>query len=158
MTWVSYGVSTTLAASFVSRMASFPQASAQQRPSALRVLLRVSLGELIAGPIVSHMANDAFNAVAHPIRRAIVERLAHGPATVGVVSRGFCVSKPTISKHVKVLENAGVVVRRVEGRTHRLDLNVEPLAEAASWFDSQRAIWTRMFGAVDDLLNERRQR
>jgi DNA-binding transcriptional ArsR family regulator len=102
------------------------------------------------------MANDAFRAVAHPIRRGIVERLARGPATVGVATRGFGVSKPTISKHLKVLEAAGVVARTVEGRTHQLDLNVAPLIEAAEWFDQQRVVWTRMFDAVDDLLNSRK--
>jgi DNA-binding transcriptional ArsR family regulator len=95
--------------------------------------------------------------VAHPIRRGIVERLARGPATVGVVTRGFGVSKPTISKHLKVLERAGVVVRTVEGRTHQLELNVVPLIEAADWFDRQRVVWTRMFDAVDDLLREQKK-
>ena len=103
------------------------------------------------------MANNAFGAVAHPIRRGIVERLAQGPATVGVATRGFGVSKPTISKHIKVLEQAGVVVRTVEGRTHWLALNVAPLDEAADWFDRQRAVWTRMFDAVGDVLNSRRE-
>jgi DNA-binding transcriptional ArsR family regulator len=103
------------------------------------------------------MANDAFTAVAHPIRRGIVERLAHGPATVGVATRGFGVSKPTISKHVKVLERAGVVVRTVEGRTHQLELNATPLTEAAEWFDRQRVIWTRMFDAVNAVLDSRRE-
>lgn len=104
------------------------------------------------------MANDAFRAVAHPIRRGIVERLARGPATVGVATRGFGVSKPTISKHLKVLEHAGVVVRTVQGRTHQLELNVAPLNEAAEWFERQRVVWTRMFDAVDDLLNSRKER
>jgi DNA-binding transcriptional ArsR family regulator len=103
------------------------------------------------------MANDAFRAVAHPIRRGIVERLAQGPATVGVATRHFGVSKPTISKHLKVLERAGVVVRTVEGRTHQLELNVAPLNEAAEWFERQRVVWTRMFDAVDDLLNSRKE-
>jgi DNA-binding transcriptional ArsR family regulator len=103
------------------------------------------------------MANDAFRAVAHPIRRGIVERLARGPAAVGVVTRGFGVSKPTISKHLKVLERAGVVVRTVQGRTHQLELNVAPLNEAAEWFERQRVVWTRMFDAVDDLLNSRKE-
>jgi DNA-binding transcriptional ArsR family regulator len=103
------------------------------------------------------MANNAFRAVAHPIRRGIVERLARGPATVGVATRDFGVSKPTISKHLKVLERAGVVVRTVEGRTHQLELNVAPLNEAAEWFERQRVVWTRMFDAVDDLLNSRKE-
>ena len=100
------------------------------------------------------MANDPFSAVAHPLRRRIVERLAHGPATVGVVTRGFGVSKPTVSRHLKVLENAGVVVRTVRGRAHHLDLNLAPLVEASDWFDRQRVVWSRMFDAVDDLLRE----
>lgn len=103
------------------------------------------------------MANDPFRALAHPIRRGIVERLARGPASVGVVTRDFGVSKPTISKHLKVLEEAGVVVRRVEGRTHRLDLNVAPLVEAADWFERQRTVWSRMFDAAEDLIADREE-
>jgi DNA-binding transcriptional ArsR family regulator len=95
--------------------------------------------------------------VAHPIRRRIVERLADGPATVGVATRGFGVSKPTISKHVKVLERAGVVVRSVEGRTHQLRLEPKALSDAAEWFDRQRIVWERMFDAVDELLSEPRK-
>ena len=100
------------------------------------------------------MGNDPFRAVAHPIRRGIVERLARGPATVGVATRGFGVSKPTISKHLRVLEDAGVVVRTVEGRTHRLRLRPAALSGAADWFARQRAVWERLFDAVDDLLSE----
>lgn len=103
------------------------------------------------------MANDPFRAVAHPIRRGIVERLARGPATVGAVTGDFGVSKPTISKHLKVLEDSGVVIRRVEGRTHRLDLDLAALLEAADWFDRQRAVWSRMFDAAEDLLAERKE-
>lgn len=56
-----------------------------------------------------------------------------------------------------MLEREGVVVRTVEGRTHQLELNVAPLNEAAEWFDRQRVVWTRMFDAVDELLNSRKQ-
>jgi len=102
------------------------------------------------------MVNDAFGALANPIRRGIVERLAHGPAAVGVATGGFKVSKPAISRHLKVLEEAGVVVRTVEGRTHRLDLNVAALEEAAGWLERQRAVWDRMFDAVEYHLDSRR--
>ena len=102
------------------------------------------------------MVNDPFRALAHPIRRGIVERLATGPATVSVATAGFGVSKPAISKHVKVLEQSGVVTRVVEGRTHRLSLDTHALAEAAEWMDRQRAVWERMFDVVDDYLKEER--
>ena len=72
------------------------------------------------------MANDAFKALAHPLRRDIVERLSGRVASVGEVTRDFGVSKPTISRHLKVLEEAGVVNRVIDGRTHRLALRLRP--------------------------------
>ena len=100
------------------------------------------------------MVNDPFRALSHPIRRGIVERLATGPATVGEVTRGFGVSKPAITKHLKVLEETGVVTRVVEGRTHRLSLETSALGEAAEWMDRQRALWGRLFDVVDEYLKE----
>jgi DNA-binding transcriptional ArsR family regulator len=100
------------------------------------------------------MVNDPFKALSHPIRRGIVERLAGGPATVGEVSRGFGVSKPAITKHLKVLEETGVVTRVVDGRTHRLSLEPKALDGAADWMDRQRALWERLFDVVDEYLKE----
>jgi DNA-binding transcriptional ArsR family regulator len=100
------------------------------------------------------MVNDSFRALSHPIRLEIVERLAAGPATVGEVTRGFDVSKPAISKHLKVLEETGVVTRVIEGRTHRLTLEPGALEEAADWMDRQRALWGRLFDVVDEYLKE----
>jgi DNA-binding transcriptional ArsR family regulator len=100
------------------------------------------------------MVNDPFRALSHPIRRGIVERLAGGPATVGVATRGFGVSKPAISRHLRVLEETGVVRRVVEGRTHRLSLEPDVLSVAADWMDLQRARWTRLFDVVDEYLQE----
>jgi DNA-binding transcriptional ArsR family regulator len=102
------------------------------------------------------VTNDSFRALAHPLRRGIVERLAHGPATVGEATGSFGVSKPTISRHVKMLEDAGIVVRTIDGRTHRLSLDLDALGEAVDWIDRQRAIWGRMFDAVDDYLKDQR--
>jgi DNA-binding transcriptional ArsR family regulator len=104
------------------------------------------------------MANDTFKALAHPLRRDIVERLSGGVATVGEVTRGFGVSKPTVSRHLKLLEEAGVVGRVIEGRTHRLALRPEALAEASGWMDSQRERWERLFDVVGEYLEERRER
>jgi len=100
------------------------------------------------------MVNNPFKALSHPIRRGIVERLAVGPATVGEVTEGFGVSKPAISKHLKVLEESGVVSRVVEGRTHRLSLEPAVLDEAADWMERQRALWGRLFDVVDEYLKE----
>ena len=102
------------------------------------------------------MANDTFSALAHPIRREIVARLSNGAATVGDASRGLGVSKPTISRHLKLLEDAGVVTRVVDGRTHRLGLRPEALADAAEWIEQQRARWDRLFDVVGDYLQEGR--
>jgi DNA-binding transcriptional ArsR family regulator len=103
------------------------------------------------------MVNDPFKVLAHPIRRGIVERLTSGPATVGEATAGFGISKPAISRHLKVLEDAGVVVRTIEGRTHRLGLDPTPLTEAVDWIERQRALWERMFDAVDDYLDAREE-
>jgi DNA-binding transcriptional ArsR family regulator len=103
------------------------------------------------------MANDAFRALAHPIRRDIVQRLADGPATVGEATRNLGVSKPTLSRHLKVLEEAGVVVRVIDGRTHRLSLDVEPLEEAETWLARQRAHWARVLDVVEEYLQEQRE-
>ena len=83
-----------------------------------------------------------------------MERLAAGPATVGDVTGGFGVSKPAITKHLKVLEQTGVVRREVVGRTHRLSLEPVVLDEAADWMDHQRALWARLFDVVDEYLKE----
>ena len=99
--------------------------------------------------------NDSFRALAHPIRRTIVERLAEGPANVGEATGGLGVSKPAISKHLKVLEESGVVTRVIEGRTHRLSLDPSALEGAAEWMDEQRARWERLFDVVDIYLKEK---
>lgn len=102
------------------------------------------------------MANDAFSALAHPLRRQIVERLSGGPATVGAVTRDLGVSKPTISRHLRTLEEASVVSRVVVGRNHRLALRSETLAEAERWIEDQRTRWEGMFDAVAEYLEEGR--
>jgi DNA-binding transcriptional ArsR family regulator len=104
------------------------------------------------------MANDTFKALAHPLRREIVERLSGGVATVGEVTRDFGVAKPTVSRHLKMLEEAGLVTRVIDGRTHRLVLRPEALGEASAWLESQRERWERLFDVVGEYLQERKER
>jgi DNA-binding transcriptional ArsR family regulator len=103
------------------------------------------------------MANDPFKALAHPLRRDIVERLSGGSATVAEVTGHLGVSKPTISRHLRTLEEAGVVSRVIDGRTHRLSLQPGTLAETSQWIDSQRVRWERLFDVVGDYLEERKE-
>jgi DNA-binding transcriptional ArsR family regulator len=104
------------------------------------------------------MVNDTFRALAHPLRRGIVERLSAGEASVGEVTRDFGVSKPTISRHLKMLEDAGVVHRAIDGRTHRLALRPRALAEASDWMQTQQDRWERLFDVVGAYLEEREER
>jgi DNA-binding transcriptional ArsR family regulator len=100
----------------------------------------------------------AFGACAHPIRRGIIERLSQQELTVGEATRDFGVSKPAISRHLRVLEEAGAIVRVVDGRTHRLRLSEHALEDAHAWMRGQRALWERKFAVVDDYLTEQARR
>ncbi len=114
------------------------------------------------------MANNAtldraFAACAHPIRRGIVERLAardDGAAdgmTVGEATRDFDVSKPAISRHLRVLEEAGAIVRVIDGRTHRLRLAEQPFDDAADWIGQLQRMWQRKFDVVEQFIAEGRR-
>jgi DNA-binding transcriptional ArsR family regulator len=120
--------------------------------------------------IVNHMANSAvlplppsapldraFVACSHPIRRGILERLAGGEMTVGEATGDFGVSKPAISKHLKLLEEAGAITRVIDGRTHRLRLRERPLDDAYAWMTSQRELWERKLDTVEEYLREQRE-
>src|SRR4051794_39241649 len=100
------------------------------------------------------MVNNAYRALAHPVRRSIIERLSQGSATVGEATTGLGVSKPAISKHLKVLEEAGVVSRVIDGRTHRLSLDPGPLDEATAWLELQRNRWTQVLDVVEAYVAE----
>ena len=118
---------------------------------------------ITSAAIVNHMANNAlldraFVACSHPIRRGILERLAGGEMTVGEATGDFGVSKPAISKHLKLLEEAGAITRVIDGRTHRLRLREQPLDEAYAWMTNQRELWERKLDTVDQYLREQRER
>jgi DNA-binding transcriptional ArsR family regulator len=99
----------------------------------------------------------SFAACSHPIRRGILERLSEHEMTVGEATRDFGVSKPAISKHLKVLEEAGTIVRVIDGRTHRLRLREQPLDDAYAWIGRQRELWERKLDTVEEYLREQRE-
>jgi DNA-binding transcriptional ArsR family regulator len=103
------------------------------------------------------MVNDAYKAMAHPVRRTIIERLSGGSATVGQATRDLGVTKPAITKHLKVLEEAGVVSRVIDGRTHRLSLDPTSLDEASQWLEQQRHRWTELLDNLEAFVAEKRE-
>jgi DNA-binding transcriptional ArsR family regulator len=82
-----------------------------------------------------------FSALADPTRRAILSRLAVEDATVGELAEPFEISRPAISKHLRVLERAGLVRRTRDGRISRCELDAEPMKNAAEWVDHYRQFW-----------------
>jgi DNA-binding transcriptional ArsR family regulator len=104
--------------------------------------------------MVNNDLDTVFLALAHPVRRQIVERLTHGPATVGDATRGVTISKPAVTKHLRALERAGVLRRQAQGRTHRLELDVSRLRDAERWLADNAVMWERKFDVIERHLAE----
>ncbi|MCW5719086.1 MAG: winged helix-turn-helix transcriptional regulator [Bauldia sp.] len=98
--------------------------------------------------------DTTFAALADPTRRAILARLALGETTVMDLARPFDMSQPAISKHLKVLERAGLVSRGRDAQRRPVRLEAKPLAEANQWLESYRALWEARFDRLDALLQE----
>ena len=103
---------------------------------------------------MSRALDSAFAALSDPTRRAIVGRLARGPARVTDVAERFTVSLNAISKHLKVLERAGLVRRHRSGREHRLELRATPLREVARWALRYERFWNEKLDALEAFLKE----
>jgi DNA-binding transcriptional ArsR family regulator len=95
-----------------------------------------------------------FAALADPTRRAILARLASGEASVAELAKPFAMSQPAISKHLKVLERAGLVSHTTSAQKRPRRLEAQPLAEATEWLERYRAHWEQSFLRLDDLLEE----
>ena len=93
--------------------------------------------------------DSAFSALADPTRRAILARLALGEAAVGELARPFTISPPAISRHLKVLERAGLIARTKRAQTIVIRLSPEGLKTAQDWLDHYRAFWTGTFDRLD---------
>lgn len=101
-----------------------------------------------------HRLDLAFGALAHPIRRGILARLSTGEATVAELAKPFKVSAPAITKHMKILEEAGLLSRKKEGRTHHCRLERRRMKEAQDWIEAHRKFWNAKLDDLERYLKE----
>lgn len=107
--------------------------------------------------VIDHRSNDlslVFSALADPTRRAILARLAAGEADVSDLMKPFGLSQPTISKHLKVLERAGLVARGREAQRRPRTLLAAPLQDVDRWLESYRQLWEDKFTSLDQYLGD----
>ena len=102
--------------------------------------------------MVIDQLDAVFGALADPTRRAILARLAHGDANVADLAEPFSVSQPAISRHLKVLESAGLISRRRRATARLSHLEAAPLREATEWLTGYREFWEESHGRLDALL------
>ena len=100
--------------------------------------------------------DELFGAVSDGTRRAILARLAQSDARVTELANAFPISLNSTSKHIRILERAGLVTRSVQGREHVLSLNAAPMAEAAEWMAFYRRFWADRLAALEDFVVKKR--
>ncbi|HKI54321.1 MAG TPA: metalloregulator ArsR/SmtB family transcription factor [Anaerolineales bacterium] len=98
--------------------------------------------------------DQTFAALANTTRRAILARLAEGEATVNELAEPFNMSLPAISKHIKVLERAGLIIQGQKAQYRPCTINTTPLQEISSWTEQYRHIWEERFDQMDDYINQ----
>jgi DNA-binding transcriptional ArsR family regulator len=103
---------------------------------------------------VDHRLDATFAALADPTRRAILARLASGEASVTELAEPFAMSQPAISKHLKVLERAGLISRGRDAQRRPRQLQAAPLKDIADWVETYREFWTKSFDRLDEYLHE----
>ena len=102
----------------------------------------------------SRLLNRTFAALADPTRRRILARLAHGDRCVTDLARPYAMSLPAVSKHLRVLENAGLIRRRRQGRVHSLKLEAAPMKQASQWIEEYRRFWEGSLDRLGEYLKE----
>ena len=101
---------------------------------------------------------NVLDAIAHTSRRAILERLTQGPARVTEIAEPFDMSLNAVSKHLKVLEGAGLIRREVQGREHFIEFQAEPLRLVSSWVHEYERFWTRRLDRLEAHFKQKRRR
>ena len=100
----------------------------------------------------SQQLDAIFAALADPTRRAILSRLAEGPAAVNELAAPFAISQPAISKHLKMLERAGLIERDIDRQRRPARLKAQPMAAAVNWLEQFKEFWSASFDQLDHLL------
>src|SRR5271155_5174401 len=102
----------------------------------------------------SRLLDDTFSALADPTRRRILEDLAGGDRCVTDLARPYAMSLPAVSKHLRVLERAGLIRRRRCGRVHSLKLEAAPMKDVQQWIEAYRRFWEQNLDRLDDYLKQ----
>ncbi len=98
------------------------------------------------------MRRDVFQAIADPTRRAIIDLVSRQSLNLNAVAQSFQVSRPAISKHIKILTECGLITIKQQGRERYCEVRLEPLQEVNSWVEQYRALWTDRLDNLDDFL------
>ena len=110
------------------------------------------------GEYQSQQLDGIFNALCDPTRRAILARLTDSDARVTEIAADFPISLNSISKHIRMLERAGLLRRSIVGRDHVLTLNAGPLAEAQAWIEKYRRFWEGRLAALDAFVTSKKRK
>lgn len=102
----------------------------------------------------SERLNLTFSALSDPTRRAMLKRLGSGEMSVADLSKPFDITKSAITKHVKTLENAGLLKRTIDGRVHYCRVDPKPLKQASEWMKFYESFWNEKLDALDQFLSE----
>ena len=100
------------------------------------------------------MRRDVFQAIADPHRRAIIGLLANQKLTVNAVAEHFSISRPAVSRHIKILKECGLVVVRQQGRERYCEVRLDKLNEVSDWVEKYQKVWERRLDRLDEYLNE----
>ena len=98
------------------------------------------------------MRRDVFQAIADPTRRTIIDMIAHQSLNLNSVAENFDVSRPAISKHIKILTECGLIVIKKKGRERYCEAKLQKLNEVSQWVEQHRVFWTKKLDALDDFL------
>jgi len=100
------------------------------------------------------MRRDVFQAIADPTRREILDRIAHQPLNLNSVAEQFEISRPAISKHIKILTECGLIVIRQQGRERFCEARLQKLNEVSKWIEQYRVFWSTKLDALEHFLNK----